>query len=62
MITLALVFTACMSGHCQRVQIPWEGTLMTCMLFGQQLAAQWTNEHPGWALDRGYRCESGRSA
>ena len=24
---------------------------MQCMLFGQHAAAQWTNEHPGWALD-----------
>ena len=46
----------------QTVELPWDGSLMQCMLFGQQVAAQWTNEHPGWALLRGWRCESGRSA
>ena len=30
--------------------------------YGQQLAAQWTNDHPGWAVNRGYSCENGRSA
>jgi hypothetical protein len=62
MSLLVLAFVACLGSHCEKVELPWDGSLMQCMLFGQQLAAQWTNEHPGWALDRGYRCESGRSA
>jgi hypothetical protein len=32
------------------------------MVFGQHAAAQWTNDNPGWAVRRGWRCESGRSA
>ena len=50
------------TGRCQKVELPWDGSLMQCMLFGQQLAAQWTNDHPGWALNQGYSCENGRSA
>lgn len=65
MFAYVLTFVACLGAHghqCRTVELPWDGNLMQCMLFGQQLAAQWTNEHPGWALDRGYRCASGRSA
>ncbi len=62
MILYVLTFTACFGGQCQRVELPWDGTFLQCMLFGQQLAAQWTNAHPGWALSHGYRCENGRSA
>jgi hypothetical protein len=65
MFLYVLTFVACLSSQadrCRKVELPWDGNLMQCMLFGQQLAAQWTNENPGWALSRGYRCESGRSA
>jgi hypothetical protein len=64
MFVYVLTFVACLGSQadrCQNVELPWDGSLMQCMLFGQQLAAQWTNEHPGWALNRGYRCESGRA-
>lgn len=59
MTALVLVFLACASDRCAEVQIPWDGSLQTCMLFGEHAAAQWTNEHPGWAVTRGWRCESG---
>ena len=52
MFVYVLTFMACLGGQgdrCQNVELPWDGSLMQCMLFGQQ-AAQWTNEHPGWAL------------
>jgi hypothetical protein len=65
MFVYMLTFIACLGGQgdrCQTVELPWDGSLMQCMLFGQHMAAQWTNEHPGWALDHGWRCESGRSA
>ncbi len=65
MFVYVLTFVACMgveTGRCQKVELPWDGSLMQCMLFGQQLAAQWTNDHPGWALNHGYSCENGRSA
>lgn len=66
MFSLVLTFVACLGSsgmdRCRQVQLPWDGTMMTCMLFGQHEAARWTVEHPGWALARGYRCETGRSA
>ncbi len=64
MFAYVLTFIACLgtgSDRCHSVELPWDGTLMQCMLFGQHAAAQWTSEHPGWALQRGWRCESGRS-
>lgn len=65
MFAYVLAFVACLGAapdRCRTVELPWDGTLMTCMLFGQHAAAAWTNDHPGWALRRGYRCESGREA
>ncbi len=65
MFVYVLTFVACLStgaDRCRTVELPWDGSLMQCMLFGQQAAAQWTNEHPPWALRHGWRCESGRSA
>ena len=63
MILYVLTFLACMSpDQCRTVQIPFDGTLMQCMLFGQHAAAEWENQNPNWHLQRGYKCESGRSA
>lgn len=58
---LALIFTACISGQCREVQIPWDGSLMQCMIFGGHQLAAWTNDHPGYVA-KGWRCESGRPA
>jgi hypothetical protein len=30
------------------------------MLFGQHEAARWTTSHPGWAVTRGWKCQSGK--
>jgi hypothetical protein len=65
MFTYVLTFVACLGtagDRCRHVELPWDGSLMQCMLFGQQAAASWTSEHPGYALVRGWRCESGRAA
>ena len=60
MSALVLAFVACLSGSCRMVQIPWDGGLQACMLFGQQTAAEWLAQHPGHTMQRGYRCETGR--
>lgn len=64
MFGLVLSFVACMStaemGRCQKVEMPFEGSMMQCMLFGQHEAARWTNEHPGWQVTRGWRCLTGK--
>ena len=66
MFLYVLTFVACLGAdgadRCRQVELPWDGSLIQCMLFGQHVAAQWTNEHPGWAVTRGWKCESGRAA
>ena len=66
MFSLVLTFVACLGSNgmdrCRHVELPWDGSLMQCMLFGQHAAARWTDEHPGWALTQGWKCESGRAA
>jgi hypothetical protein len=66
MFAYVLTFIACLGANggdwCRQVELPWDGSLMQCMVFGQHAAAQWTNDNPGWAVRRGWRCESGRSA
>jgi hypothetical protein len=64
MFAYVLAFVACLGvgDRCRQVEVPWDGSLMQCMQFGQHVAAQWTSEHLGWAVTRGWRCESGRSA
>ena len=64
MFVYVLTFIACLgtgADRCHTVELP-DGSLMQCMVFGQHAAAQWTSEHPGYALARGHRRESGRSA
>lgn len=65
MFGLVLIFVACLgtSGQdrCQQVELPFDGSMMQCMIFGQHQAAAWTNEHPGWAVRRGWKCESGKA-
>jgi hypothetical protein len=64
MFGLVLTFVACLSaselGRCRMVELPFEGSLMQCMIFGQHEAARWTNENPGWAVTRGWKCQSGK--
>jgi hypothetical protein len=64
MFSLVLTFVACLSssesGRCQMIELPFDGSLMQCMMFGQHEAARWTNEHPGWAVTRGWKCQSGK--
>lgn len=65
MISLVLTFVACLgvgsNERCRHVEIPFDGSLMQCMLFGQHQAAAWTNDHPGWSVTRGWKCEAGRA-
>ena len=47
MFSLVLTFVACIGAarrrRCRQVELPWDGSLMQCMLFGQHEAAHWTN-------------------
>jgi hypothetical protein len=64
MFGLVVSFVVCLGasdpGRCQVVELPFDGSLMQCMVFGQAEAARWTNEHPGWAVTRGWKCLSGK--
>jgi hypothetical protein len=64
MFSLVLTFVACIGAHesdrCRQVELPWDGSLMQCMMFGQPEAARWTNEHPGWLRTRGWKGQSGK--
>jgi hypothetical protein len=65
MFGLVLTFVACLNAsgpsRCQQVEMPFDGSLMQCMLFGQHEAARWASERPGWVVTRGWKCESGKS-
>jgi hypothetical protein len=65
MFALVVTFVACLGSsngdRCRQVEMPFDGSMMQCMLFGQHVAAQWTTENPGWSVARGWRCESGKA-
>lgn len=65
MFSLVLTFVACIGAgngdRCRQIELPFDGSTMQCMLFGQAEAARWTTEHPGWVVTRGWKCESGKA-
>lgn len=65
MFGLVLTFVACLGAHqparCQTISIPFDGSQMQCVMFGQTEMALWVREHDGWLPRRGYRCETGKS-
>ena len=63
MLTYVLTFLACITAHnCKLVEIPWNDTLMTCMLYGQHAMAEWQNQNPSYIVPHGWRCTSDRAA
>jgi hypothetical protein len=60
MVTLILI--VCLSGTpdvCREEQPPIEvSNAMSCFVQGQQIAAEWLEEHPKWRLE-GWRCRLG---
>ena len=40
---------------CDTKVLPWEGSTISCMLHGQQVIAQWSEQHPIWEV-KSYRC------
>lgn len=64
MFGLVLSFVVCLSvgGECRRVELPFDGSMQQCMLFGQHEAARWIAHNEGYELRRGWRCLKGRSA
>jgi hypothetical protein len=56
-----IVFLACAPTNCRTVALPWGGSLMECMLFGQQAVAAWAAPR-GLTVPKGYRCTTERDA
>ena len=56
MFGLVLSFAVCLSagegGRCQNVELPFEGSMQQCALFGQHQAARWTYIGSGMVHDR----------
>lgn len=63
-MVLVLTFIACLASsdasHCRNVEIMWEGSHFSCMMFGQMEAARWVSEHEGWQINGGWRCLNGQ--
>jgi hypothetical protein len=57
-----IVLTVCMaawSAHCTDERpVVADLSIMSCMIQGQQIAAEWLSDHPKWMLQR-WRCEIG---
>lgn len=55
---LVLAFIACSAAQpdrCRNVELPWDGSMLQCQLFGQQAVAAWT-EPRNLIVPRGWRC------
>lgn len=73
---IGLVFVACLATAetsatdrgparhrvCREVEVPFDGSLIQCMLLGQQGIVGWLAENQRWELTGGYRCLAGRPA
>jgi hypothetical protein len=59
---IALLITFCLSAtpdRCvERADFDTMGSVMECMLAGQQAGAEWVKDHPQWVM-RGFRCRMG---
>ncbi len=65
---IELILVVCLAGDpqtCREERPPIEApaSAMACMVQGQQIAAQWVEEHPKWKLSA-WKCQSsnGRKA
>lgn len=52
---IELLVVACRQDNCREVSLlydPYELSLMTCIIVGQQEAARWQSSNPGWKIRR----------
>ena len=70
MFGLVLTFVACIgvqqpasatSLRCRTIELPFDGSLNQCIIFGQHQLALWVRDHEGWLPARGWRCEAGKA-
>lgn len=74
---VGLVFVACLSAQtddrvhpianeatteCRSFEVKFDGSMMQCLMFGQQRIANWQDQNEPWALKGGYHCKMGSPA
>lgn len=50
------------SASCEEVEVQFDGSMMQCMMFGQQRMVHWLERNGDWQIKGGYRCKLGRPA
>jgi hypothetical protein len=56
-----LVLTLCAFAHCEPEELAWDGSLISCMFYGQPLAVEWIKRNAPAAELRRWQCVEGRS-
>jgi hypothetical protein len=71
---IGLVFVACLGStdltpaatsaprQCRKIELSFEGSMMQCMLLGQQGIVNWLSQNDQWVLTGGYKCMTGKPA
>lgn len=66
MVAIYLVFVACLSSaECQEFELPWDGSIVACSIFGQHRISDWNRDNPRYRPPEGgwrYRCANGKAA
>jgi len=44
---------------CREFEVLFDGSMMQCIMFGQQRMAHWLQSHADWRIEGGYRCKLG---
>lgn len=58
---VALVCTLMSPLQCKDIKLSFTTEAVTpfqCMMYGQTELAKWKNEHPGWYVVHGYKCQT----
>ena len=56
------VATGTTARRCREVELAFEGSLMQCMLLGQQGIVGWLAQNERYELTGGYKCMTGKPA
>jgi hypothetical protein len=60
-----LIFMTCLietPTSCKMVQLPFEGSMQECLLFGQHLIAAWSKEDHGYMPTGRYHCTTSQGS
>ena len=59
LVSLILVFQICTASGCQKVTLPFDGSLQQCMMYGQFEVNRFLRQHPDYGWNGRYECRSG---